>query len=148
MCAHVGGANAWTTGVWVGGCGSELERLKIEGGSERARSLLRPFMADTAVCKAVGTNFTSAELERCGTIRDDDDGARCNAERACTRCASRTGTVASKCYDVQEAEVLLHVLTVEEGEGAFTCEKAPSFKDLIRAVTAAAAAEAATGERL
>lgn len=122
----------------MGACGSELASLKIDG--ERAQKLLEPFMAPTDVCKAVGTNFTVAELAHCGAI---DDATSCNADRACTRCASRSGRVASKCYDVQEAEVLLHVLAVEEGEGAFTCDKAPLFRDLIRATVEAAAAAVA-----
>lgn len=102
---NLGGFNGYGEGAWWGECGSALHSLKISVNSDRAAQLAKPFLRRSSWCSENATAYVASKPSsaECASRSESD----CDA--GCVWCsASEQAGVPSKCYDEQEATVLMH----------------------------------------
>lgn len=116
---QLGGQNGWSSGATWGACGSELGKLQIEISSNRATTLVQPFLVNGTWCKA-NAQPTPVLVATAAMCKEISDPSKCAATVGCTFCKSGAPLVNTQCYARREAVVLSHVLSVER-LGTFVC---------------------------
>jgi len=122
----LGNRNGYGTASW-GACGSSLHSLNISIYSERATTLVQPFLSESReVCKGQDFDETRAGIAygepKCHEVAESDT---CDHMSGCVWCkaSSYATPLQSGCFSYNEASVLTHIMGIERGNAAFDCKR-------------------------
>jgi len=115
----LGNSNGYASSAVWGSCSSQLASLEININSTRANELVKPFLKEGLWCPThESKEYEVKFLTECNGLEKD----QCSSKPGCKYCNSNKKEIKSDCYNENEAEVLTHVLTVENGPRAFVCD--------------------------
>lgn len=115
--AALGNSNGYASNAVWGACSSQLASLAIPINSTRAAELVKPFLRDGLWCKAREQEYRVLSKAQCNGL----DKNECSSVRGCVYCNSNIKFLKSDCLNIEEAEVLTHIIKTEHSEDKFTC---------------------------